>query len=259
MKQKLFVGLLSILAIMGCAKRPHQSSDENVDVTKIYNLVILDCSGSMMPLQEVAVKGYNETLDVIRAAQQQHALEQQNLITLTLFNHCVTNVYNFDTVTNIPNLLLQDYQPGGATAMLDAIGFSCSKLKARLDSLENATAVVTIISDGEENFSRRYSTDDVAKLIDSMKEQGVMFVFMGTNQNVQRVASALHIDEYRYFEYSTEGLKDAWQSGMNASADYYDRMSQYNKDTRGMSKQSRNEYYRDHNKADGWFDTRKNN
>jgi len=104
-----------------------------------------------------------------------------------------------------------------------------------------------------ENASHIYSLGRVAKLIDSMKNQGVMFVFMGTNQNVQRVASALHIDEYRYIEYSADGLKEAWKSGINASAEYYDRMSQYNKDTKGMSKKERNDYYRDRNKEDGWF------
>jgi hypothetical protein len=31
-------------------------------------------------------------------------------------------------------------------------------------------------------------------------------------------------------------------------------MSQYNKDTRGMSRKDRNNYYRDRNKEDGWFD-----
>ena len=80
-----------------------------------------------------------------------------------------------------------------------------------------------------------------------------MFVFMGTNQNVELVSSALHIDDYKVFEYSIEGMKDAWRSGMDASSDYYNRMSQYNKDTRNMSKEERNRYYRDRNKEDGWF------
>ena len=252
--KRSFLFLLAIMCLAGCAKRSNQSTtDENVEVTKIYNLVILDRSGSMTPLREVAVQGYNETLDVIRAAQQQYNLEQQNLVTLTLFNHLVTDVYDCDTVQNLPNLLMQDYRPDGMTAMFDAIGLSLTKLQRKLNKLENATAVVTIISDGLENASHIYSLGRVAKLIDSMKNQGVMFVFMGTNQNVQRVASALHIDEYRYIEYSADGLKEAWKSGINASAEYYDRMSQYNKDTKGMSKKERNDYYRDRNKEDGWF------
>ena len=152
--------LLAIICLAGCAKRSNQSNqsttDENVEVTKIYNLVILDRSGSMTPLREVAVQGYNETLDVIRAAQQQYNLEQQNLVTLTLFSHFITNVYDCDTVQNIPNLLLDEYLPLGGTAMLDAIGISLTKLRNKLDSLQNATAVVTIISDGEENSSSIY-------------------------------------------------------------------------------------------------------
>lgn len=256
--KKIILFLLAMLCLAGCAKRANQSTtDENVEVTKIYNLVILDRSASMTPLREVAVQGYNETLDVIRAAQQQYNLEQQNLVTLTLFNHLVTDVYDCDTVQDLPNLLMQDYRPDGATAMFDAIGLSLSKLQRKLNKLENATAVVTIISDGKENASHIYTLDSIAKMIDSLKQQGVMFVFMGTNQNVQQTASALHIDKYKVFEYSTEGMKRAWESGMKASADYYDRMSQYNKDTRGMSRKDRNNYYRDRNKEDGWFD--KNN
>lgn len=257
--KRFILCLSAILCLAGCAKRSNQSAtNENVEVTKIYNLVILDRSGSMDYLREIAINGYNETLDVIRAAQQQYNLEQQNLITLALFNTEVTNVFDCDTIQNVSNLLWDNYVPYGGTAMWDAIGISLTNLKTKLDSLENATAVVTIISDGLENASHIYSLDRVAKLIDSMKNQGVMFVFMGTNQNVQQTASALHIDEYKSFPYTIEGMKDAWKRGMKASADYYDRMSQYNKDTRGMTKEKRNNYYRDRNKEDGWFDENNN-
>lgn len=249
-----FACLLAILCLAGCAKRTNQSTtDENVEVTKIYNLVILDRSGSMTPLREAAVQGYNETLDVIRNAQQKYGMEQQHLVTLTLFDRIITNVFDCDTVKNIPDLLLSEYQPNGSTAMLDAIGISLTNLKNKLDSLENATAVVIIISDGMENASYRYNVKTVNTLIDFLKNQGVMFVFIGTNQNVEMTAAALHIDEYKFFPYTTEGMKEAWQSGINASADYYQRMSEYNKDTRDMSKEKRNAYYRDKNKENTWF------
>lgn len=253
MKTKPIILFLFAIVATGCAKTAKTQSTENVQVTKIYNMVILDQSGSMMPLREVAVQGYNETLDVIRQAQTQHNLEQQNLVTLALFNDHLTKVFDCDTVQNMPNLLLDNYLPDGMTAMLDAIGVSLTQLKEQLSRLENATAVVTIISDGMENASTTYDLRRVVSLIDELKEQGVMFVFMGTNQSVELVATALHIDEYVEFEYSTEGLKSALQSGMNASADYYDRMSRYNQDTKNMSKEERNAYYRQQNEKDGWF------
>ena len=226
---------------------------KNIDVVKIYNIVILDRSASMYPLRDAAVQGYNGILEVVRNAQEQNALVQQNYITLSFFNDSVTNVFDCDTIRNIPDLLLDYYRPIGNTALLDAIGISLDSLKIKLDSLENATAVVTSISDGLENASKRYSIFAVTDRIDALKEHGVMFVFMGTNQNVAQTAASLHIDNYRVFEYTAEGIKEAWQSGIDASAGYYERMSQYNKDTKGMSKQERNDYYRDRNKEDGWF------
>ncbi len=253
MKPKLLICFLAILALISCAKQHTQTTDENIDVVKIYNIVILDRSASMSPLREEAVQGYNGILEVVRTAQEQNAIEQQNYITLSFFNDSVTNVFDCDTVQSIPDLLLDDYRPQGNTALWDAIGISLESLKVRLDSLENATAVVTIISDGLENASKHYSIYDVTDRIDALKGQGVMFVFMGTNQDVAQTAASMHIDNYRVFESTAEGMKEAWQSGIDASADYYDRMSQYNKDTKGMSKKERNDYYRDRNKEDGWF------
>lgn len=256
MNSKLFIFCVAVLALISCAKHQTQATritDEDVDVTKIYNIVILDRSASMSPLREAAVQGYNGVLEVIRTAQEQNAIEQQNYITLSFFNDSVTNVFDCDTVRSIPDLLLDDYRPQGNTALWDAIGISLDSLKVKLDSLENATAVVTIISDGLENASKHYSIYAVADRIDALKGQGVMFVFMGTNQDVAQTAASLHIVNYRVFEYTAEGMKEAWQSGIDASAGYYERMSQYNKDTRGMSKQERNDYYRDRNAEDGWF------
>lgn len=134
-----------------------------------------------------------------------------------------------------------------------AIEHNSLSLQQRLDSLDNATAVVTIISDGLENASHRYSLEQVVSQIDGLKEDGVMFVFMGTNQNVVQTATQLHIDAYRTFEYTADGMKEAWENGIKASAEYYDRMEQYNKDTRGMSKEERNAYFRDRNKENEWF------
>ena len=256
MKNRFLLLVLSVFVLFSCAKQQPQTTpttDENIDVVKIYNIVILDRSASMSPLREAAVQGYNGILEVVRVAQEQNALMQQNYITLSFFNDSVTNVFDCDTIQSIPDLLLDDYRPQGNTALWDAIGISLDSLKIKLNTLENATAVVTIISDGLENASKQYSIYAVADRVDALKGQGVMFVFMGTNQDVAQTAASLHIDNYRVFEYTAEGMKEAWQSGIDASADYYERMSQYNKDTKGMSKQDRNDYYRDRNKEDGWF------
>ena len=100
--KKIFIILCIFIICIGCAK---QTSHEEGPATNIYNLVILDCSGSMQPLCEAAIQGYNETLDVIRYAQEQYGIEQQNLVSLVLFNFDITKVFDCDTVQNMPNLL----------------------------------------------------------------------------------------------------------------------------------------------------------
>ena len=40
--------------------------------TQVFNLVILDKSGSMESIRKEAIDGYNETLGAIRAAQLKH-------------------------------------------------------------------------------------------------------------------------------------------------------------------------------------------
>ena len=253
------VTILLALACAGCAKQAKSEStgEEEIYVTNIYNLVILDQSGSMTFLREAAFCGYNGTLDVIRSAQEQHGLEQQNFVSLTLFNWYITEVFDCDSIQNVPYLLWDDYFPNGGTAMLDGIGISLTSLQHNLDTLDNATAIVTIISDGLENASEKYSHEQVVDMIDKLKKQGVMFVFMGTDIDVARVASSLHIDEYKVFENTTEGMNEAWATSMKASHGYYNRMAEYNKNTRNMTKEQRNAYFRDKNKENGWFERTK--
>lgn len=253
--KKLLLSLLVTLAICACAKKGTTTSgQEDVSVTKIYNLVILDRSGSMLPLRGSAVLGYNGLLDVVRSAQQDHQLEQQNLVTLTLFSDSILTIYDCDTIANIPDLLLDQYVPYGFTALLDAMGHSLTGLQERLDSLQNATAVVTILTDGWENASRNYTLENVQALVDTLKTQGVMFVYMGTNQEVELIATVLHIDNYLSFDSNPTSLQLALDSVMQASAHYYERMAQYNKDTKNMSKEERNEYLRTRNAQNNWFE-----
>lgn len=50
--------------------------------TQVYNLVILDKSGSMESIRKEAIDGYNETLGSIRAAQLKHLDTQDHFVSL---------------------------------------------------------------------------------------------------------------------------------------------------------------------------------
>ena len=61
---------------------------ENTEKTKIYNLVILDKSGSMGCIRDAAISGFNETLGGIRSAQKEYSDTQEHFVSLLTFSSC---------------------------------------------------------------------------------------------------------------------------------------------------------------------------
>ena len=58
----------------------------NQPKTRIYNLIILDKSGSMSSIREAALNGCNEVLSGIKSAAVQHAETQEHFVSLMLFD-----------------------------------------------------------------------------------------------------------------------------------------------------------------------------
>ena len=59
---------------------------------KIFNLIILDESGSMQSIRKEAVDSVNETVQTIRKAQRKHE-EQAHYVTLVTFNDTAHTQY----------------------------------------------------------------------------------------------------------------------------------------------------------------------
>lgn len=232
----------------------------NPDAPEIYNLLILDGSGSMLQLRKVARIGYNQTLNAIREAQKTYPNEQQHFASFVVFNNKVTKVFENESILKVQNLTVSQYIPDGCTAMFDAIGMSLSTLKKRLNAKEKTMAVVTIISDGMENASKEYDLEKVVSLIEELKDMGCTINFMGPGYKVldrltyaEHMAKELHIDNFLAFEYTDEGFRDAWDRQSNAFRDYYGRVRDYENDVRNMSEKERREYYRRKNQEDKFY------
>ena len=55
--------------------------------TKVYNVIILDKSGSMSSITKQAIDGVNETIASIKRGQELHP-DQDNILTLVAFCGC---------------------------------------------------------------------------------------------------------------------------------------------------------------------------
>ena len=60
--------------------------------TKIFNLIIIDESGSMQSIKREAIDSVNETIQTIRSAQNKHD-DQEHYVSLITFNDDVKTVY----------------------------------------------------------------------------------------------------------------------------------------------------------------------
>ena len=176
----------------------------NIMKTKIYNLIILDESGSMQSIKTAALNSVNESLQSIRHAQMKYE-EQEHYVTFVTFNNDVKTLFECVSIDMINDLTPRDYNPNCCTALYDAMGMSLGKL--RRTAAKDDKVLVTIVTDGYENASREYSAKAIKALVEELKSQGWVFAYMGANQDVEAVGASLAITNTLSFAATDEGTR----------------------------------------------------
>ena len=201
---------------------------ETIVKTKVFNLIILDKSGSMSTIANAAIAGFNETVGGIRSAQKQFAETQEHYVSLLPFCACsMEYVYDCVPVDQVINLTEKEYQPCCCTPLYDAMGKGINDLYKKTKDMENASVVVTIITDGMENASHEYNGAAIKALVDKMRDQyGWNFSYIGTNQDVESVALNLSITNHFFFLDTEEGMGAAWEKERKAKHRMYSRMDE---------------------------------
>ena len=212
--------------------------------TQIYNLIILDKSGSMSSIAKAAISGFNETVGGIRAAQERFKDTQEHFVSLMIFCNCEKRlVYDKVPVNEVKELTSQDYRPCCCTPLYDAMGISINGLFRDIKDKEDATAVVTVITDGLENSSREYNGAAIKALVERMKEEeGWNFAYIGTNQNVEAASASLSIDNHMEFRDDEAGMSEAWATERKSKMRMFSRMASTCFFTGSMSSDERKAY-----------------
>ena len=155
---------------------------------------ILDRSGSMAGLESDTIGGFNGTIE------KQKKEEGEALVSTVLFNHTSKVIHDRVDLRKIPKMTEKDYSVGGCTALVDAIGRAIHHIKnvqkyiREEDRPEHTLFVIT--TDGLENASHEYSSDQVKKMIEQQKETaGWEFLFLGANIDAVETARSFGIEE----------------------------------------------------------------
>ncbi len=135
--------------------------------------VILDKSGSMASKLNDVIEGFNAYVDGLAKEDQ-----VDYLFSLTLFDTLVAYRHVAIPLSDVKKLNPKSYEPGGNTALNDAIGITVRKVDADRPHVDKVITV--IMTDGEENSSREWTHDAVKALIEQKEKEGVWtFVFLG--------------------------------------------------------------------------------
>ena len=169
---------------------------------------ILDKSGSMSGLETDTIGGFNTML------KKQQTVDGECHITTVLFDNDYELLHDRIDIKAVSPITEKEYQVGGSTALLDAIGRTIHNIgnvqRHTTDDFRAEKVMFVIITDGEENSSREYSPNKVKSQIERQKAKyGWEFIFLGANIDAVQIASRFGINPDRAQNYhaDSEGVE----------------------------------------------------
>jgi uncharacterized protein (DUF1810 family) len=187
---------------------------------QVYNLIILDESGSMSDISKFIIDGFNEMVQTIKGIEKQYP-EQEHFISFVSFNGLGIKTLHFaEPVSKLEMIDSTRYNPDANTPLFDAIGFLLTKTKLLLDGRDNYSVLVTIMTDGEENSSKEYSADMIKKMIDELKTQDWTFTYIGTDHDIDAVSLSISIENRMVFEKTHQSTADMFEKERYSRKNY---------------------------------------
>ena len=183
----------------------------NKNLTEL--VFVLDKSGSMSGLEKDTIGGFNSMLE------KQRKETGDVVISTILFDDRMQVLHDRENLAGIKNLTDQDYQVGGCTALLDALGKSIKHInkvqKAIPEDERPAKTLFVITTDGQENSSHEFSYEKIKKMVEKKQEKKQWeFLFLGANMDAISAAADIGIKANR----ATNFHSDAVGTAVNYSA-----------------------------------------
>ena len=168
------------------------------DLTEM--VFILDRSGSMADFVADTIGGFNAMIE------KQKKEPGEALVSTVLFSDESEVIYDRVDIKEIGKMTEKEYSVRGCTALIDAMGDAIHHIgnvhKYIRDEDRPEHTVFVINTDGYENASHRYTSDEVKQMIERQKEKyGWEFIFVGANIDAVETAKHYGIDALHTVEY----------------------------------------------------------
>ena len=187
---------------------------------RIELVLVLDKSGSMQGLESDTIGGFNSMI------KKQKALDVPVRVTAVLFNDKTDMLYESRSIHSVHALTEKEYEVGGTTALLDAVGSTILNVDQKSNVKKGTKVIFVIITDGMENASREFTKTKVKQMIsDKQEKYGWDFIYLGANIDAAEEAGAIGVKKANAVTYRNT------ESGVRAN---YDAVSAYVKEAAEM-------------------------
>lgn len=166
---------------------------------------ILDRSGSMAGYEDDAIGGFNSMIE------RQREVDGEAYVSTVLFSNCSKVIHDRENLRDVLPLTKEEYHVGGSTALIDAIGDAIHHIKnvhkyARKEDVPEKTVFV-IMTDGYENSSNHWTSDDVKGNIAEQEQNGWEFIFLGADIDAVETGESMGVRSSRCANYKRENAR----------------------------------------------------
>lgn len=147
-----------------------------------YVNIILDRSGSMEPV-------WNKMFGALREYVNAFKKKKNVYFTFYLFDGWnneteIEQIYKLESFADVDlNDVQDEYEPRGWTPLYDAACMILDELQDVLKHEESGNVLVALITDGEENSSRKYDKKKLQRMIERLERKKWTFTYLGANQD----------------------------------------------------------------------------
>lgn len=181
-------------------------------ITHVF--MVVDKSGSMMPLQADVIGGFNTYINKL-AEDTKHEFR----ITAILFDTSVRRYCDAKKPAQVPAMDSHSYSAGGGTALYDAVGDAIHDA-GRVTIKPEDKVLVVIMTDGQENASREYTTNAIRYRIEDREKQGWEFLYIGQGLNTWQQAQGMGVRTYVGTSATGMGTRSTYSGLATASSGY---------------------------------------
>ena len=166
---------------------------------------IIDESGSMSSQQDTIISGFNEQIETMQNEEKEQ--EVRYLVSLTKFNSKAEVMFIDKPLNEVPKLTKNNYTPGGWTALYDAIGMTIDTAKQG-----ETDTVITIMTDGAENSSKKWKKAGIKALIDIRQNENKWGFCLFLVRNCDAWANATQLGVKNAVNYAASSTGNAMRA-----------------------------------------------